>query len=487
MSKFTFENQGVNTYLVYQVGEDTIDEISLGMITNNKIPGLAVLSFSQIDEDKYIKYNITGKIPAKEILKNKVNKKRLIGLFHSVVSVLLSIEDYMLNINSIMLDADYIFCDVSSGEASLICIPVVVNHEKNINHEMFFKSIMMNTQFDQSENSAHILPIMNFLNSEAAFSLAEFKILLEDIKNGKTNQPKDEEVLSKTIIEGKEAKEQGQVKKNSIAPPTTPPTAPPITPPITPPTVKKGESVPSKPISQIPPNVPKSVPSLENQKQKTFFWLLSNYSKENKRLYKEQKEAKKHNAMSGNIKPPISSTGVNIPNSGGGYAIPGKKVSIGESINSPISTNKPGIEGNAPSTIHMIEEKEGQNFGETTVLGGAEIGETTVLTNAQVQNSKSVTPYLIRLKNREKIEITKNIFRIGKERSFVDYFVGDNTAISRSHANIVVRDGVYFIIDTNSKNHTFVNGSMIQSNTEVKIEHGAKICLADEEFEFHLY
>ena len=69
----------------------------------------------------------------------------------------------------------------------------------------------------------------------------------------------------------------------------------------------------------------------------------------------------------------------------------------------------------------------------------------------------------------------------------MDYFIGDNTAISRSHANIVSRDGEYFVVDTNSTNHTYVNGGMIQSNVETKLSHGSKIRLANEDFEFKLY
>ena len=126
------------------------------------------------------------------------------------------------------------------------------------------------------------------------------------------------------------------------------------------------------------------------------------------------------------------------------------------------------------------------DFGETTVLGGGAIGETTVLTAAQ-NPAKAITPYLIRTKNNEKISLNKPVFRVGKERSYVDYFIGDNTAISRSHANIITRDGEYFVVDTNSTNHTFVNGVMIQSNVETPIAHGDKIRMANEDFEFRLY
>lgn len=120
------------------------------------------------------------------------------------------------------------------------------------------------------------------------------------------------------------------------------------------------------------------------------------------------------------------------------------------------------------------------------MLNGGTAGETTVLTAAQAP-TQAMNPYLIRKKNNEKIPLNKPVFRVGKERSYVDYFIGDNTAISRSHANFITRDGQHLVVDTNSTNHTFVNGTMIQSNQEVQINHGDMIRLANEDFEFHLY
>jgi len=69
----------------------------------------------------------------------------------------------------------------------------------------------------------------------------------------------------------------------------------------------------------------------------------------------------------------------------------------------------------------------------------------------------------------EVIVIDKPVFRIGKERSYVDYYIGDNTAISRSHVNIIHKDNKYFIVDTNSTNHTYINGTIIPSNVETQI------------------
>ena len=62
MYDFTFENKGANSYLVYKFKpDDRIDTMTLGMITNNKITGFAPCVFTQLNETRYMKYNISAK------------------------------------------------------------------------------------------------------------------------------------------------------------------------------------------------------------------------------------------------------------------------------------------------------------------------------------------------------------------------------------------------------------------------------------------
>lgn len=118
---FSFENQGTRTYLVYAVAEDdALDSMSLGMLTNNKIPGLAHALFTQRDSAKFIKYDVSAKVSVKQFFNGQVNKKRLIGVFNGIVDAMLSAEEYMIDVNSIMLDLDYIFADVSTCETVLV-------------------------------------------------------------------------------------------------------------------------------------------------------------------------------------------------------------------------------------------------------------------------------------------------------------------------------------------------------------------------------
>lgn len=119
--------------------------------------------------------------------------------------------------------------------------------------------------------------------------------------------------------------------------------------------------------------------------------------------------------------------------------------------------------------------------GETSVLGGG-AGETSVLGGGAMQP----TATLIRKKNGETARINKQLFVIGKERQKVDFCVPDNNSVSRNHANILCKGGIYYIVDKNSTNYTFVNGNKINPNQEVKLNSGDKIKLADEEFEFRI-
>lgn len=513
---FTFENQGTNTYLVYAVQpEDSIDTMSLGMLTNNKILGLAQTMFTQMDTTKYIKYDISAHVSVKQFFSGSVNKKRLIGVFKGIVNAMMSAEDYMIDTHSILMDMDYIFADVSTCETVLICLPIVEVEKNQVELGSFFKNIMFSTQFDSTENCDYVAKIINYLNSAPMFSLNEFKAVLDGI---------DETVQAKPVVQAKtQPVVTPPVQKKVVEPPV-------VTPPVQPVSVPKTETppvaqkqVPKAPVTNAPkvptppaqrmavPNQAPAVPQTANTTltedagdEISWFYLMQHYNKENAAKYKAQKERKKAKK---NVPP--------APKNSGAFTVPGAPVPTaqpvqpnttpqnkgfavpGQPAQAPV-TNIPPQQVQQPAQAQILQQPvsaptqpayqapaQNMNFGETTVLGGGNAGETTVLGVAPAQ--AQIQPHLIRTKNNEKILLNKPAFRIGKEKSYVDYFIGDNTAISRSHANILTRDGEYFVVDTNSTNHTYVNGTMIQSGNEVKLNHGDKIRLANEDFEFKLY
>lgn len=555
---FTYENQGNNTYLVYKIGaSDNVDTMSLGMITNNKIDGVVPTLFTQSDTDRFIKYNISAKVSAKEFLSGVVNKKRLLGVFISVLKAIKSTEEYMIDARSLLIDLEHIYVDVSKCDAMLVCLPLVRQNE-SVNIPMFFKQIMFSTQFDQNENCDYVAQIINYLNSTPVFSVDAFEKLLMDIdadnlniaaskavvgqqkpvqpqSQSQSQQPKpmqpamnqlkNEQVQTNMPSQGKMQSQRETQSANNVVQPNQVNFAVPNMNPQNQNRINNNV--------QMGTNISGTYVETTSEKQMSMFGLLTHYSKENKQIYERQKAQRK--AQKEAEKNGAAMPGQNVKASNASFAIPGQPPQqrpqpqtvmpqqpqqqfaqpqrqftqsnqpqsqfaqlqpMPQAQQKPVQQVQPqpvqnqntntGMTGNPSVPPQILENMtKAGNFGETTVLGvGSEAGETTVLGASQAQIIK---PYLLRIKNNERIELNKPVFRIGKERSYVDYFVSDNTAVSRSHANIINRDNDFYIVDTNSTNHTYVNGSMIQSNVETKIEHGTKIRLANEDFEFFMY
>lgn len=101
-------------------------------------------------------------------------------------------------------------------------------------------------------------------------------------------------------------------------------------------------------------------------------------------------------------------------------------------------------------------------------------------------NAPKVNPYLVRVNTDERIMINKATFKIGKATRGVDYTISGNGAVSRQHAVITQKNGVYYIKDNKSTNHTYVNGKIIMEGVEEILTHDSVIKLGDEEFQFKL-
>ena len=107
---------------------------------------------------------------------------------------------------------------------------------------------------------------------------------------------------------------------------------------------------------------------------------------------------------------------------------------------------------------------------------------TTLFSNRTIISGN--IPTLMRKNTGEKVQITKQVFCIGKADQGVDYKVSGNKSISRRHAYITSINGINYLRDNNSTNHTFLNGTQVYSNVDVPIPDNSVIRLSNEEFIF---
>ena len=478
-------------YLTVEITpEYVIDSMTLGMITNNVIKGYAKASVTQLNNIKYVKYHVGTAVSISEYLKSEIRRVGLLSVFGGICEALVSAEEYMIDPGSIELNVDRIYVDSKTFDVYMVCVPVAGESLNASDLKQLFKTVLFSAQFASNENNAYIGKLLNYLNQPKDFDIGDFRKLINSIIL------ESEVSFSETVgIQPNPVKEQlAQVSASQIAQSELPKVNMSPVQTIAPAAqTQQRQEMPMQGValmsasSNVPSSIPKnaSVEDREEKPKKRFSLFGKREPKAKVEKLEKPEKTKKQKAVTAHL--PINIPGQSIP-----ISIPGQSVyanthgqTVPETPKKPVLSQQP-----VPTPVSSTPQAQpaGQvNFGETTVLGagGTSFGETTVLSGtAGVEMVRE--PFLIRKKTGEKIPINKPVFRIGKERSFVDYFIADNTAISRSHANIITKNQVYYIMDTNSTNHTYVNGTMIASNVETPITSGDIVKLANEEFCFEL-
>ena len=560
---FNFETQGPVTYLVCELApNEELDPLTLGMLTNNHINGLAPVLYTELNGSRFLKYNISAKITANQFFSGTLSRSRALSAFSGILNAICIADDYMIDHSCFVIDPEHIFINVSSCEVALICVPVVVKKDFNKELISFFKNLINGNSLDKSQSDDYIIKILNYINEPSSFNVYGLKNVVETLANAQP-APSGAQNAQPAGIAGRFAgsapqnQNRNQVKDFDATisvndAPLLFGGNPAANQPLNPPAGNFGGA----PLSQ-PVNTPPVAPVKETGSKPNSLFGKPKPKHENKTQPKPAPTPIPNGANipgrppmpnSANIpgRPPIPNganipgrppipNGANIPGRPpipNGMNIPGKQpMSPGSQKSKPKKEkkslfsifggkkekknnkkeaknsapmhgmqNSPANQGAFQNQIQPLQIKPINSYGvvspgnrqavpvvalqnqfnETTVLDNS-IGETTVLGT----NPAPGEPYITRIKNGEITVINKPVFRIGKEKSYVDYFVSDNTAISRSHANIITDNGSYYIEDTNSTNHTYVNGAMVNGNQRVKLANEDSIRLANEEFKFY--
>lgn len=419
MRHFMIENQGIQTFLVYTLAdEEIVDEISYETIHDSLVTGILPTFLASEGTGRVLKFNISSRISLEHFFNGVVDRAGFLRVFTSIVHTLQMAEEYSLDERYFLLDSQYVYVNVGTREAELICVPIL-HSEEQVDLISFFKSIVFQTQFDPSENANYVAQIIRYLDDGENFTITGLMDKLVEII--------EEEEPSLKLFQAGRAKVATMNFAHANQPePAQADWTGPIQPDYVMNTVNYEET------SVLTSGMLKDK---QEQLEKTVN-IDENVQKKGKRTFRElfSGKRKKEQASQEEVK------------------------------------EKPAVHSKHPISY---QEKENDAYHD----GFEE--------NVSVQ-SMFTQAYIKRIKTHEQIIIDKQVFKIGKERSFVDYCVSDNPTVSRSHANIVMENDEYYIIDMNSKNHTFVNGRMISSGTKVKLIHGSRIKLSNEEFEFFL-
>lgn len=111
------------TYRVYHIDEKDADNLAVMMIASNHIEGLFPMNY----QDGKLKLNITDKISLYDFVqKNNTpkGKQEFLKLFEGIIATAVSLEEYMLSVDRLVLDPREIYVDMDACKAVVPYLPI---------------------------------------------------------------------------------------------------------------------------------------------------------------------------------------------------------------------------------------------------------------------------------------------------------------------------------------------------------------------------
>ena len=445
MRELVREFNGSNSYLRYNLAPtDQLDTVSLAMLTHNRIDGVVPTQFRQIDDTKQLLFNVSGMVSASDLFNSAVSKTTLLRVLRGIVTGFISAEEYRLLRQSLILSLDCVFVDLKSLESMVLCLPLRNISGEHHDLRQFFKELVFNTKGDATSGYDHIAQIMSYLNGSPYFNMREFRDFLDQMLTGK---PAAEEHHD----------EKPATDSNYVVSPPSPSPAP---------TTEYESDSNSWKEEAAPAEEPM-------EDEISLFYLLQHYNAENAEKYRKQqqrnkdKKGKKEPSSKGKIK---TKSDVNDFD----FDFPDQEAA-------PLVSKDHGADVHAPvSKPQVVNKPEPIDYGVTVLLSP----DTSIGDDAT--EGARINPNLVSQRTGEKIFIDAAVFRIGRKQSEVNYCIPNNKTVGRVHAQIVARDGEFFVCDLNSANHTYLNGVEIEPGKDIALAHGSKLVFSDEEYEFSL-
>lgn len=456
MGKMSYEESGAVRQMVYTLDSDEkVDLVSLGMLTTTELDGFLPAIYAQFDEERYIKYDITGLATLESFIQQD-KEADLLQIVKALAHLMDATVENMLVSTEILLDKQYLLIDKEHKELRLICLPVV--QEQSVMLVDFLKELLpvLLTQAKISGSridDTAIWKTVSFLHQNPDASPVQIEQYIQSVI-----------VSSAYEREHPSAEVKPEIESN---------------PPRHQPTYSEPEPTPVI----NPPHESISFPMSDGK-------LSRNSTTDTDELMQQNEKAKEKKPFfglfgGGGRKKQVKKTTEPAPVGGSrGAVIEGMAI--------------PGMDDQIPSanTIpHKVQDKDTDSPMHTPVPSDL-LQRRNQTTDMVGLKGHSLVPYLIEKHTGKHIKLDRFPFTIGSDPTQnMLVLEGDNSGytVSRKHAFIETHNGSYYVIDCGtegkgSHNGTYLNGSKkrITPNKEYRITHNKTVSFADHEFIFQL-
>ncbi len=547
MRTFNFKarNIGNERYLTYTMGEDCeLDEDVLDYCEENALKELVGIIYEEDDDYDYLTYDITDRVSLEEYIKSEMTCEKVLNILRNVADELISLKEQAIHLSYVLLNKGFMFVDESDYSISFICLPVESKAAVASEFKGFVRQLLANMRYDVDEDLSYVGKLLTYINSdnfnlrgliglsealmdEAGINHDEAGTIESDgVEVVSAAEPEEKPAEESNVADfmtsldeqdeklpeiGDDAEEEDEEPEENVNPVDEELDS--ILPSDMAPKAMnteelKGEAEEQPVVAQRETEVATEQVTEEAAQPKA-----DNDTDSVKPMGLKQKETDV-DVIKDRIKklvgdkpntPPASHTITSLEELD--QILDSKPPVIKKNV---VKVNRAAIIQNVAAE-HESEEAATEEADEKTQIPVIEdiyddmniekdeteekpksrsilsrtVGDAASKQNTLLNAPKAV-PYLIRVNTEERIMLNKPTFKLGKASRGVDYSVSGNGAVSRQHAVILQKDGVCFIKDNKSTNHTYVNGKMVEDGVEEILTHDSMIKLGDEEFIFKI-
>ena len=511
--------KGSNDYAVYEKKCDVseLDQISIQMINSNQKTNIGLASIiceSMNEECEKILFDITSRIQLNEYISRKMSQEEFRDMLMNLINTIEGLDEYMINIEQIILDPENVFINEVNKTIIFICLPLKSYKSEDKLFD-FFRNVIKNSYVECEANETNYFnSAHNIVQNESNFSLEKLRDAIEisgpqAVADDSAEAASTDEIVHESVIPAfdpnagvLEAVEQDEADMPVVPAPNMEKKqekkglfgklfgdkkkkAEPAAAPSVPSAIAAAHQSEPAPAIQIP-NVlagagnaeqpseadyaPKGLSGLRKKSEKSSAKPPKPPKAPKLKKSKKGKEAVQPSVPLQQVPPPVQQTVQPVQ----------QTVQPVQQTVQPVQQMVQPVQ-QATLVGDPLPAFEHDDYIGTTLLK-YDSPETTAL-----KGGPSIRAYLIRRKNRQSIEIRKSVFAIGRDRNDQDLQLNDNTAIGHKHAYIIRKNSFFFLVDNNSMNHTYINDQLLEPNVEYKLNNGDKLVFADEEFDFRIF
>ena len=168
------KNEFSSNMLRYKLDTDEkIDALSVNMIKGNNIPEIFIPGIQNDKDETYILIPVAGCTPLKEYLKNAGRISNTAEMLKQLFRVMDTIENYMLNEESIVKDVEYAFVSLDSdghAQLKLTYIPTFSGNSEPyyriFDNRSFVRNVISCGCYE-TEEAEVVISLLNLINSDA--------------------------------------------------------------------------------------------------------------------------------------------------------------------------------------------------------------------------------------------------------------------------------------------------------------------------------